>query len=52
MGHEANSSLRSLVQAQQPRYTKAMVEAGVRSPSGAKKVWVIVEQSDDVNVYS
>lgn len=52
MGREANSSLRSLVQAQQPRYTKAIVEAGVRSLSGAKKVWVIVEQSDDVNVYS
>lgn len=52
MGHEANSSLRSLVQAQQPRYTKAMVEAGVRSPLGAKKTWVIVEYSDDVNVYS
>lgn len=52
MGHEANSSLRSLVQAQQPCYTKAMVEAGIRSPSGAKKTWVIVEYSDDVNVYS
>lgn len=52
MGHEANSSLRSLVQAQQPRYTKAIVEAGVRSPLGAKKTWVIVEYSDDVNVYS
>lgn len=52
MGHDANSSLRSLVQAQQPRYTKAMVEAGVRSPLGAKKTWVIVEYSDDVNVYS
>ncbi len=52
MEHEDNSSLRSLVQTQQPRYTKAIVEAGVRSPSGAKKVWVIVENSDDVNVYS
>lgn len=36
----------------QPQYTKAVIQAALRSPSGSTRVWCIVEAEDDVAVYS
>lgn len=34
-----------------PSYTKAVIQAGLRSPQGERYVWIVVEDVDDVNVY-
>lgn len=45
------TSLRSLTGQLAPSYTKAVIKAGLRTPQGARCVWIVVEDIDDVRVY-
>lgn len=44
-------SLKDTVSLVTPGYSKSVVKAGLRTPSGKGKTWVIVEDFDDVRVY-
>lgn len=46
---EAWSSLRAATP--RPTYTKAAIQAGLRTPAGASVVWIVVEDVDDREVY-
>lgn len=45
------TSLQSLTQQSAPSYTKAVIQAGLRTPQGEEAVWIVVEDIDDVRVY-
>lgn len=42
-------SLRSIIA--QPTFTKGIIKLALRSPEGSRRVWCIVEGSDDIDVY-
>ena len=35
----------------QPKYTKDTIKAALRTPHGAQRTWIVVEDTDDVHVY-
>ncbi len=45
------TSLQNLTGLLAPSYTKAVIKAGLRTPQGARCVWIVVEDVDDVRVY-
>lgn len=48
---EVWTSLQDLTERVAPSYTKAVIQAGLRSPQGERCTWIVVEDIDDVNVY-
>lgn len=48
---EVWASLQDLTAHIAPSYTKAVIQAGLRTPQGEKCTWIVVEDIDDVNVY-
>lgn len=48
---EVWTSLQDLTEDIAPSYTKAVIQAGLRSPQGERCIWIVVEDVDDVNVY-
>lgn len=45
------TSLQDFTASIAPSYTKAVIQAGLRSLQGERYVWIVVEDIDDVNVY-
>lgn len=45
------ASLQTTTARLQPTYTKGIIESALRSPLEAERVWVLVEDTDDMNVY-
>ena len=45
------SSLESLLANPSTQYTKSVIQAGLRTPVGETVTWIVVEDSDDVDVY-
>lgn len=45
------ASLQNTTGQLQPKYTKDIIKAGLRTPQGAQRTWIVVEDTDDVHVY-
>lgn len=45
------ASLRDVAGQLQPTYTKAVIQAALRTPQGVNRTWIVVEDIDDVKVY-
>jgi hypothetical protein len=45
-------SLKDATEQQQPLYTKSRIKMGLRTPQGSHQVWIVVEDSDDIHVYT
>jgi hypothetical protein len=44
-------SLRAISAEQQPTHTKATIQIALKTPIGKDIVWIVVEDTDDINVY-
>ena len=45
------ASLQNTTGQLQPKYTKDTIKAGLCTPQGAQRTWIVVEDTDDVHVY-